>query len=83
MVSISEDGKVYVNDSAVEIDVLVPRLSAAYGACQDWRGVILRADKRIEYGVVVQVMGAIREAGIDQIGMVTEPFAGDRGVPRE
>jgi len=73
VVSIAEDGKIYMNDSAVELDRLGPHLSTIYESCRDKRGVILRADKKIEYGFVVQVMSAIREAGIDQIGMVTEP----------
>jgi biopolymer transport protein TolR len=41
----------------------------------------LRADKKVEYGLVAQVMGAIREAGIDRIGMVTEPLQRSRRNP--
>ena len=37
------------------------------------KGVFLRADEKIPYGYVMEVMGMIRQAGIDQIGMVTEP----------
>ena len=39
----------------------------------DHKGVFLRADEKIPYGYVMEVMGLIRQAGIDQIGMVTEP----------
>jgi biopolymer transport protein TolR len=81
VVSISEDGKVYIDDSAVELDMLGPKLSAVCGSGADRRGVILRADKKVEYGFVVQIMSAIREAGVDQIGMVTEPLSGGKDNP--
>jgi biopolymer transport protein TolR len=33
----------------------------------------LKADKDVPYGLVAQVMGRIKEAGVDKLGMVTEP----------
>jgi biopolymer transport protein ExbD len=35
--------------------------------------VFLRADKDVPYGTVVEIMGDIKEAGIEKLGMVTEP----------
>lgn len=35
--------------------------------------VYLRADRDVPYGIVVQVMDAVKQAGIDRLGMVTEP----------
>ena len=35
--------------------------------------VFLRADKEVPYGYVVQVMSEVRKAGVDRIGMITEP----------
>jgi biopolymer transport protein TolR len=81
VVSVTADGKVHVNDSEVEYQMLGARLSAMQNGCQEKRGVILRADRKVEYGFVAQVMGAIREAGIEQIGMVTEPLAEGSGHP--
>ncbi len=75
VVSITSDGRVYINDSAVDFEMLGPELISLYMKSQDKRGVILRADRKVEYGLVAQAMGAIREAGIDQIGMVTEPLS--------
>jgi biopolymer transport protein TolR len=39
--------------------------------------VYLRADKNAPYGVVVRVMDIVKRAGIDRLGMVTEPAPGD------
>lgn len=81
VVSITSDGKIHVNESEVDFEILGVRLSSIQHACQEKRGVILRADRKVEYGLVAQVMGTIREAGFDQIGMVTESPAGRAGHP--
>lgn len=36
--------------------------------------VYLRADREVPYGLIVQVMDAIKRVGIDKLGMVTEPL---------
>ncbi|MEN6484004.1 MAG: protein TolR [Syntrophobacteraceae bacterium] len=76
MVTITQDQKVFINESGVDLDSLGSKLAAMYQNKQDKHGVFLRADEKIPYGYVVQVMGAIRQAGIDQIGMVTDPLKG-------
>jgi biopolymer transport protein TolR len=43
--------------------------------------VYLRADRDAPYGAVVQVMDVVKRAGIDKLGMVTEPAA--EGVSRK
>jgi biopolymer transport protein TolR len=73
VVSITADGKAHVDDTGIEIEMLGTTLSALQAGFPEKRGVLLRADRKVEYGVVAQVMGALREAGIEQIGMVTEP----------
>lgn len=78
VVSISDDRRIFVNDSQVGFDALSPELGRILKMCQEKRGVILRADRKVDYGFVIEVMGAIRHAGIQQIGMVTEPPAGVR-----
>lgn len=76
MVTITQDQKVFINEAGVDLESLGSKLAAMYQNKQDKHGVFLRADEKIPYGYVVQVMGAIRQAGIDQIGMVTDPLKG-------
>ena len=76
VVSVTQDRKIYVNDNMVEEGELESKLSAITQNRLDKKGVFLRADEAIPYGYVMQVMGLIRQAGIDQIGMVTEPAQG-------
>jgi len=75
VVTVTQDQKVYINEHTVELDVLGPKLKAMQeNQGHGRRGVFLRGDEKVSYGFVVQVMGLIRQAGIDQIGMVTEPI---------
>ena len=75
MVTINKDQKIFINENQVDLNVLGPKLSAMYQNQQQHKGVFLRADEKLPYGFVVEVMGMIRQAGIDQIGMVTEPLS--------
>ena len=38
----------------------------------------LRADRDVPYGIVVQVMDSVKKAGIEKLGMVTEPTGAER-----
>jgi biopolymer transport protein TolR len=40
------------------------------------REVFLRADRNVPYGFVVEVMSEVRKAGVDKLGMITEPPEG-------
>lgn len=75
MVTINKDQKIFINENQVDLNVLGPKLSAMYQNQQQHKGVFLRADEKLPYGFVVEVMGTIRQAGIEQIGMVTEPLS--------
>ncbi len=72
IVTVASDGKLYINEYQVELDSLGPKLAALLKEPKAGQGVFLRADRNVPYGTVVQVMSHIREAGINQIGMVTE-----------
>ncbi len=73
VVTVRKDRNLFINDHPVDLDVLGEKLLAMIQNLPSRRGVFLRADESVPYGVVMQVMSAIRQAGIDQIGMVTEP----------
>jgi biopolymer transport protein TolR len=81
VVTVAEDRKVFINDNQVDIGELGSKLAAISQNRQDRKGVFLRGDKNLPYGYMMEVMGVIREAGIDQIGMVTEPLGNPRKSP--
>ena len=78
-VTVDRDHKIFINEYAVDLGSLGPKLAAIYRNQQGRQGVFLRADASLPYGFVVQVMSVIREAGIDKIGMVTEPLKAHSG----
>lgn len=69
-VTLKKDGKIFLNDSEVTLPALHRKLSALSGRNPD---VFLRADKDVSYGRVAEVMGEIKDAGIEKLGMVTAP----------
>ncbi len=71
-VTISADGLIYVQETVVEIDNLVPHLEAIATAGYDQR-IFIRGDQTRSYGDVVKVMGRINAAGFRHIGLVTDP----------
>jgi biopolymer transport protein TolR len=72
VVGLTKDGAVYLNDNPIALADLRAKLVAVAQASSD-RAVLLRADRNVPYGDVVGVIAAIKEAGIDKLGMVTEP----------
>ena len=72
VISINKDQQVYINDFEVTVEFLRDKLSKVLQGRSD-RDVYLKADKSIPYGVVVQVMAEIKGAGVEQLGMITEP----------
>jgi len=74
VVTVRQDGQVYLNEQAVGVDYLTRKLELILvdmGA----RDVYLRADKSVPYGRVVEIMARIKKAGVTSLGMVTLPEA--------
>ncbi len=70
-VTITGDGTIFVQETAVEIESLVPQLEAIATAGYDQR-IFIRGDQARSYGEVVRVMGKINAAGFRRIGLVTD-----------
>lgn len=67
---VKKDGMVYMNDNPVTVAEMRHKLEAISKLNPN---VFLKADKDVPYGFVVEVMGEIKEAGIEKLGMITEP----------
>ena len=71
VVAVTAHGKVYLNDTGMTPAELPAKLQAILRERPD-RQVFLRADADVPYGEVIRIMGSIREAGVQRLGMVTE-----------
>jgi biopolymer transport protein TolR len=77
ILSINENKEIYLNKNRIPFQDLNAKLTAIFDKRVD-REIFLRADKNIPYGFVVEVMSEIRKAGVDKLGMITEPPEGSK-----
>jgi biopolymer transport protein TolR len=75
VVSITKDGSLFLNESRLDLSTLTTRL-VAINREKPRTIVYLRADHAVSYGAVVSVIAALKSAGVDQLGMITEPVEG-------
>ena len=69
---VNASGAVFLNDQPIELAALRTRLLQTATQNPDTE-VQLRADARVPYGRVVEVMGVAQKAGLTRIGFVAEP----------
>jgi biopolymer transport protein TolR len=70
-VTVSRDGKIYLQKEVVTEEGLVPKLQAISQNGYDQR-IFVRGDKTVDYGRVMVVMGLLASAGFTHIGLVTD-----------
>ena len=78
IVSITREGEIYIGDAAASWEEFEPALTDAVRARQA-ANVYLRADAGVEYGRVLQVLGAMKALDIAAVGLVAEPDSPRRG----
>jgi biopolymer transport protein TolR len=70
-VSIDGAGKVFLQNTEIPVDELVPKLMAISENGYNQR-IFVRGDRTVDYGKVMEVMGLLNVAGFTRIGLVTE-----------
>ncbi len=71
VVSIKADGSLYLQETVVASEVLIPRLKAVSNANPDVR-IFVRGDQAVTYGKVLSVMGRIQSAGFEKVALVAK-----------
>lgn len=79
VVSITRENGIYLNDAKITPAELTGKLRAISQERPD-REVFIRADEQVSYGEVIRTMAAIKAAGIENVGMVTEMPTGGIGA---
>ena len=69
--AVDADGKLFFGDEALARDALALRIAAAAKANPQLE-VQLRADQKVPYGQVAELLALIQKAGLNRIGFVTE-----------
>ncbi|MBN9064746.1 MAG: biopolymer transporter ExbD [Rhizobiales bacterium 65-9] len=71
-VSINERGEVFIGETRLTDETLVPQLQVAAKQGFEER-IYVRAAKKVDYGRVAQIMATITQAGYKKVALVTEP----------
>ncbi|UAK26310.1 protein TolR [Sphingomonas nostoxanthinifaciens] len=79
-ISLSADGKLFVDDAELAMGALPDRLAAiaAKGKGADAPQIYLRADRSLDYGRVMQVMGELSRAGLTRVALLTNATEGGK-----
>ena len=67
---IKKEGRIYMNETPVSLEEMRNKLEAISKLNPN---VYLKADRGVPYGFVVEVIGEIKDSGIEKLGIVTEP----------
>jgi len=70
VLSVKKDGTLFLDEYQVGMDELEDHLKRLVASQK--KQLFLRADKEVPYGTVVGIMGEIKSAGIDRLGIVAE-----------
>lgn len=71
VVTMKADGSIFLQETAIESDKLIPRL-AAIAKANDKVRIFVRGDKAAAYGDVLVLMGRIQSAGFERVALVAE-----------
>ena len=79
-VTVDAEGRVYLQETEIDLDALAPRLVAIAGNNPDVR-IFVRGDRAINYGRVMEVMGSVNGAGFNRVALITEARGGVLSAP--
>jgi biopolymer transport protein TolR len=72
ILTIKSNEEIFINRYKASLDDLKSKLENIFESRID-REIFMRADEKVPYGFVVKVMSEVRKAGVDKLGMITEP----------
>jgi biopolymer transport protein TolR len=80
VITVNSSGNIYIQETQVETDALVPRLQAITNNNAD-ATLYVRGDKAINYGRVLEIMSLVSEAGFKKVSLIAQmPKSGNGAV---
>lgn len=70
-VTVTADGKVYIQKSLIALKDFQTKLRAVTGEKKDTR-IFVRGDRNVDYGKIMQVVGEINAAGFGKVALITD-----------
>jgi biopolymer transport protein TolR len=72
VLTINKEREIFLENRKFDLNDLEPKIRKIFENRRE-KELLLRADRDVSYGLVVDVMARVKRAGIDKLGMVTEP----------
>jgi biopolymer transport protein TolR len=72
VISVKEDQSLYINNQKIPFDNLDTRISLLFRSRND-KNVFIKADEKLHYGFVANIISKLKEGGAEKIGLVTQP----------
>ena len=73
ILTVDRQGSIHIEKHTINLEEIEVKVKKIFEYRRD-KEILLRADKEVPYGFVIQVMAAVKRAGITKLGMVTEPL---------
>ena len=70
-ITVKIDGEVYIGESKVEVENLIPRLNAITEQNTEAR-IYIRGDRVVAYGRIMEIMSIINSAGYIKVALITQ-----------
>ncbi len=70
-ITVKLDGEVYIGESKVEVENLIPRLNAITEQNKEAR-IYIRGDRVVAYGRIMEIMSIINSAGYTKVALITQ-----------
>jgi biopolymer transport protein TolR len=73
MLTVNKNQEIFIEKHQIELSSLETKIKKIFKNRRD-KEILLRADKDVPYGFVIKVIASVKQAGIDKLGMITEPL---------
>jgi biopolymer transport protein TolR len=73
ILTITKKREIYLEDYKIKLEGLEKKIEQVFKNRRE-KEILLKADKDVPYGFVIKVIARVKEAGIDKLGMVTDPL---------
>jgi biopolymer transport protein TolR len=73
ILTVNKKGEVYLEEHKIKMEDLETKVKTIFKYRRD-KEILLKADKDLPYGMIINVMAGVKRAGVTKLGMVTEPL---------
>jgi TolR protein len=79
VIAIASDKRIYLNAKPIQEGELATKINEILENKKE-KVVLIKADEDVDYGTVMAAMDQLRQAGIEDVGLVTDPKRGPSGA---